>query len=189
MRVIASTNPFGIEPQAMETTALVSRMTGQVIGLGRADPYGPRVFFDLDRVFPARRLCSPIQRTEIGLFRDDTKYAPITYVDRWVLTENLEDAAKSTLQRCGRRKPERIAVGFRGIALGKGLIAYTSNRARGRSSCARSLRRERGARDGCATARAAAGTPRASRWPVATSSLACPRREDPPGRGSMKRAA
>lgn len=128
MRVVASTNPFGVEPQGMETTALVNRTTGQVIGLGGADPYGPRVFFDLDRVSPARRLCSPLRRTQIGLIRDDTKYAPITYVDRSVLTENLDDGAKSTLQRCGRRKPERIAGGFRGIVLGKGLAAYTSNK-------------------------------------------------------------
>lgn len=127
LRVVASTNPFGNAPQALQTTSLVDRATGQVIGLGQGDPYGIRSVLDLDRASPVRRLCSPIRRQRSSLLRDDTKYAPVTYVGRWALTQDIEDAAKSTLQRCGHNTPERVAGGYRGVALGTGMAAYTSN--------------------------------------------------------------
>jgi hypothetical protein len=128
LRVAASTNPFGSAPQGTETTALVNRETGQAIGLGPTDPFGSRAFLDLDRTSPARRLCAPIRRPRVSLIRDDTRYAAITSVDRWVLTRKLEDPAGDTLQRCGRPEPEQIPGGYRAIALGKSLAAYTADR-------------------------------------------------------------
>jgi hypothetical protein len=106
LRVAAAVDPFGSDPHALSTEALVDRVTGRIIRLDEQDPFPVSTYPDLDRADPARPLCRPIRRQRARGLRDGTKYQAVTRVGPWVLQGNH-------LQRCGARTSKFFPLGYK----------------------------------------------------------------------------
>jgi hypothetical protein len=116
LRVSAAVDPFGNDPHALSTEALVDRVTGRIIRLDEHDPFPISTYLDLDRADPARPLCRPIRRQRARGLRDATKYQAVTWVGAWVLQGNH-------LQRCGARASKFFPLGYK-PRLGVDAVAY-----------------------------------------------------------------